>query len=328
MTTLLHPRLTRIALASLSLCLAASTWAQLRTDDPNTDPDTLACAAGLRCSQHFKNNELAPNDVRIILGLNDAEHARQRLDQVSKQWPDEVWSCAGTGKGCPKGMSQQDALDQIPMDPASIVEVDKRKRGDPTIELEKPSPTQAVEHADGISVEVSKPEPGRKGKGRKPGIEVEQPGPTRSVENPAGISVEVNEPGPSEITLQPPTQEIQPLDGTWSLVHGATAKQGNCPAMLMNAVGNVGADANDTRALRFSKPFHPNSISGPEGNWQRVAPDHWRSATTAEGGAAKLTTDLYVMSPSLMQGQIVIEFNIPGQCRHVLTTPYSHKRQG
>lgn len=280
----------RSALAVLGLSLATAAAAQLRTEHPDTDPDALACAAGVHCRADWERDGLTPTDARIILGLNDEEQARQRLDEVSKQWPKEVWDCAAGGS-CPDGMTRDQAREKIPMDPAGIVEVDKRKRRNPKVKAEKPGPTKPVKKSDGITVEVNKP-------------------------------------GPSEIVLQSPGQEIQPLDGTWSLVHGATNKSGNCPPMLMNAVGNLGAEADATRAFRFSKPFHPNAISGPEGNWQRVGPNHWRSATTAGGGAGKLTTDLHVMSPSLMQGQIVIEFNIPGQCRHVLTTPYTQKRQG
>lgn len=302
MTRLLFSRSTRLALTVLSLSLVTAAVAQLRTEHPDTDPDVLACAAGVHCRADWERDGLTPTEVQVILGLNDEEQARQRLDEVRKQWPQEVWDCAASGP-CPDGMTRDQAREKIPMDPEGIEQL----AGDPA---PKPKPKP-------------KPTPTKK----KPGIEVDRPGPTESRQDPDGISVEVPRPGPSEIDLQPSRDgDIQPLDGHWVYTEGEKQFGGQCMPMLVSVLSSE-MPSMESGPVSFPKPFHPAKLMpGKEVSWTRTGANQWEGRLNTPDGPLSGQWTYHIVDPERIDGSIYIVATIPARC--TITIPFVVRRQG
>lgn len=288
MKSILHPSARAIAAAALLLVSATSALAAPPLDQ-------LACAAAVHCP-----TKVTPTDAQVVLGLSETQAHNAFLD-ASQDWPDHVWRCAAGGGTCGK-LSQLDAQVLIGLAEEAYGPAEQlRARGPQTEPAEstparKQSPAAAPRANPPIVVE-SLPKPGA--------------GTLREVPIGNGVS----------------SDEIQPLDGQWTMVFGATKTVG-CMAGIAENVGK-GMPKPQNGPKVFEKPFQASSlIKNPSVKWRRIAANHHEAQIIAGGSAMAMSYDLRVLNPSQMQGNSLVTVRIPGQPVCTVSTPFSYRRQG
>ena len=277
-----------------ALGAAALLWLSAHNAFAAPPLDQLACAAGVHCA-----SRVTPTDAQVILNLTEVQAHNAFLD-ASQDWPDHVWRCAAGGRTCGK-LSQLDAQTLI-----GLAE-------------EAYGPAEQL-RARGPQTEPTEPTPARK------------PTPPTAPRNPPIVVENLPKPGPGTFREVPigngvSSDEIQPLDGQWTMVFGATKTVG-CMAGIAENVGK-GMPGPQSGPKVFEKPFQASGlIKNPSVIWRRIAANHHEAQIVAGGNAMAMSYDLRVLNPSQMQGNSLVTVRIPGQPVCTVSTPFSYRRQG
>lgn len=275
--------------------VATLLWVSATSALAATPLDQLACAAAVSCT-----NRVTPTDAQVILGLTEAQAHNAFID-ASQDWPDHVWRCAAGGRTC-GNLSQREAQVLIGLPEEAYGPAEQLRAQGPQTEPTEPTPARKT-------VPPAAPR-------GKPPIVVEslpKPGPGTLREVPIGNGVSED--------------EIQPLDGQWTMVFGTTRTVG-CMAGIAENVGK-GMPGPQSGPKVFEKPFQASSlIKNPSVKWRRIAANHHEALITPGGGAMAMRYDLRVLNPSQMQGNSLVTVRIPGQPVCTVSTPFSYRRQG
>ena len=283
--------------------------------------DQLACAAGVHCS-----GALAPDEVRVVLGIDSQYQAERAFIDASRDFPDEVWRCAAAGE-CGGRMTQNEARVAIPLPDGAFAGAEVLRRREPGAQPAAPglpaSPPSGVAGPSGPS-----------GSSGSRGSAAQVPAGSSGGRRPAGIEVEVHKPGPRELDLQQHGQggspslgpEIQPRDGTWRFAHGNPRTSGTCLQGLGPALARQ-MPAPQSGDVVFQRPFNASQIvRSPQVTWQRVAPNHWRGTLAAtQGQVMEGGWTVRVLNPDRMEGESTVRVSVPTVCH--ISTPFTFVRQ-
>lgn len=265
--------------------------------------DQLACAAGVHCA-----GALAPDEVRVVLGIDSQHEAERAFIDASRDFPDSVWRCAAVGR-CEGGMTQNEARVAIPLPDEAFAGAEVMRGREAGTVPPPPGATRTPAKAPVAASPATAPVAGR-----------------RTNE----IDVEVNKPGPREIDLVKPSSsaggEIQPEDGTWRMVNGSPRTSGKCLQGLTQALSTQ-MPGPQAGPVAFQRPFNASQIiRSPQVTWQRIAPNHWRGTLAAsKGQVMEGGWTVRVLSPQRMEGESTVRVTVPSVCQ--ISTPFTFTRQ-
>ncbi|MEZ4901154.1 MAG: hypothetical protein R2822_05030 [Spirosomataceae bacterium] len=123
--------------------------------------------------------------------------------------------------------------------------------------------------------------------------------------------------------LKPFDNTIQPKDGNWTITASKPVLK-NCPAGLEKQMDNLVLPKSGNKV--FKKPFDGTEILPAGTKWLTLSPNVYRGLILTETQPTfKSIYDLKVITPSLMEGNLNVFVQIPGQKTCEVKIDFSYK---